>query len=574
MNLPSFSVKIKLLATLGLLVIALSAISAVGLTALKQANENLDVLFAQRTRPVAWLGQIYGLQLQNIEELDLAMAQQDPAVSARMEREIERNRELIAQYLREWDAIISSAEGRTLYTGIIETRLKVVAGTDAVRDALRAGDIAGAKKLRMELVQPAFEPLRQKIAEALEFQLGRAKQQRDVSHEAYESKRNLVLTVSVAGIALAAMFSLMLVGSIMRSLKAAVAICKSIAAGNLNNEVRIETDDEFGELLGSLKDMDAKLNQIVGSVRDAADSVGGAAQQLTQGNDDLSERTQDQAASLQQTATSMEEMTATVKRNADNARQANDLAGGARIEAEKGGEVVTRAVAAMEDINVSSRKIADIIGVIDEIAFQTNLLALNAAVEAARAGEQGRGFAVVATEVRSLAQRSAVAAKEIKELIQDSVHKVKAGSELVEASGTTLSGIMESVKRVSTIIAEIASASDAQSAGIEQVNSAVNQMDTSTQQNAALVEEAAAASKAMQMRAEQLVHQIAYFKTRGTAAAVVHAPQAMPIRSAPTRPTLVKPVRKPVTRSVKRAGTLSAAPIKKVSGDANTWSEF
>ena len=264
-----------------------------------------------------------------------------------------------------------------------------------------------------------------------------------------------------------------------------------------------------------MQDMDGKLSDIVGSVRIGADSVGSAARQISSGNDDLSQRTQEQASALEETASSMEEMTATVKQNADNARQASQLAVGAREQADRGGNVVGRAVSAMSEISDSSRRIADIIDVIDEIAFQTNLLALNAAVEAARAGEQGRGFAVVATEVRNLAQRSATAAKEIKDLIGDSVEKVKAGTVLVDESGKSLTEIVASVKRVADIVAEISAASEEQASGIDQVNNAVTQMDTTTQQNAALVEEAAAASKAMEQQAQLLVEKVSYFAVTG-----------------------------------------------------------
>jgi methyl-accepting chemotaxis protein-1 (serine sensor receptor) len=286
-----------------------------------------------------------------------------------------------------------------------------------------------------------------------------------------------------------------------------------ISRGNLTEHIVVTSQDEMGALTRGLQDMQRGLIRTIETMSGGSDSIASATKQIDAANLDLSQRTEEQASSLEETASSMEEMTSTVRQNADNARQANQLASGAREQAEKGGEVVGRVVGAMGAINDSSKEIADIIGVIDEIAFQTNLLALNAAVEAARAGEQGRGFAVVAAEVRNLAQRSAGAAKEIKSLIKDSVDKVEEGSRLVDESGSTLEEIVNSVKKVSDIIAEIAAASEEQSQGIEQVNKAVTQLDEVTQQNAALVEEAAAASEAMDDQAQGLTTLMDRFHT-------------------------------------------------------------
>ena len=292
-----------------------------------------------------------------------------------------------------------------------------------------------------------------------------------------------------------------------------IHVMSAVTEGNLSRKIETQYQGSYSRLKSDVNSTIEKLREVTGEITSSSQLVLNGSHEIAQGNSDLSQRTEEQAASLEQTASGMEEMTSTVKQNADNARQANQLAADAREQAEAGGEVVENAVTAMSEITDSSNKIAAIIGVIDEIAFQTNLLALNAAVEAARAGEQGRGFAVVASEVRNLAGRSATAAKEIKDLIEDSVKRVNEGSALVDDSGKTLSEIVTSVKKVSDIISEIASASQEQSEGIEQVNTAIAQMDEMTQQNAALVEQAAAASESMSEQARGLNELIGFFST-------------------------------------------------------------
>jgi len=297
-------------------------------------------------------------------------------------------------------------------------------------------------------------------------------------------------------------------------LNRAVVLAEAVAAGDLRSDITVDRHDETGQLLNALKKMNESLAAMVGSVRQSADGIATASNEIATGNQDLSSRTEQQASALQQTAASMQQMTATVQHNAESSRQASQLATSAADVAGRGGRVVQQVVATMGEISASSKRIADIISVIDGIAFQTNILALNAAVEAARAGEQGRGFAVVASEVRSLAQRSAGAAKEIKSLIEDSVGKVHTGSELVGEAGRTMTEIVEQVRRVTDLVAEINASTNEQSSGIVQVNQSVASIDQGTQQNAALVEESAAAAESLRQQASGLLDVIARFKTR------------------------------------------------------------
>ena len=338
-----------------------------------------------------------------------------------------------------------------------------------------------------------------------------------------------------------------LMDSVVIPLREGQRVITALAEGDLNQSMEGEFQGEFGQLRDAINTSMSNLSNMVSEIRTSADNITSSSGEIAQGNADLSQRTEEQASSLEETASSMEEMTSTVKQNADNARQANQLASAARDQAEKGGAVVSNAVTAMSAINGSSKKIADIIGVIDEIAFQTNLLALNAAVEAARAGEQGRGFAVVAGEVRNLAQRSAGAAKEIKGLISDSVEKVDEGSRLVDESGKTLDEIVNAVKKVSDIISEISAASDEQSSGIEEVNKAITGMDEMTQQNAALVEEAASAGESMNEQAKSMNELMDFFNAddENSAQMVSAAKGASPARtSAPGSTQESTPIRR------------------------------
>ncbi|MCP5197602.1 MAG: nitrate- and nitrite sensing domain-containing protein [Gammaproteobacteria bacterium] len=329
-------------------------------------------------------------------------------------------------------------------------------------------------------------------------------------HLGVQAKWSFILSSSITLIAF--VITLVSIRVIKKPLREVVEAANRIAHGDLTNKLESRFHDEIGRLLQAMQIMQDSLQKTVGEVRIATHTVNTAAAEMAQGSADLSQRTEEQASALEETASSMEELTSTVRQSADNAGQANRLAEAARNQAEQGGQVVDQAVAAMGAIHVSSRKIADIIGVIDEIAFQTNLLALNAAVEAARAGEQGRGFAVVAGEVRKLAQRSADAAKEIKVLITDSATKVEDGSRLVEQSGQTLQEIVIAVKKVSDIVAEMAAAAREQASGIEQVNKAILQIDQATQQNAALVQETAAASRAVGEQTNQLHTLMDFFR--------------------------------------------------------------
>jgi methyl-accepting chemotaxis protein-2 (aspartate sensor receptor) len=353
------------------------------------------------------------------------------------------------------------------------------------------------------------------LVEAMLVSSNKHKQEAERALSSDFTRTLIILGILVsAGALIGFVATMMIIAGITGSLNQAVQVARQVASGDLTSRIEVNSRDEVGMLLQTLSDMNNALQNVIWHVRQGIETLNTATTEIASGNQDLSSRTEEQASSLEQTASSMEELTSTVRQNADNARQANQLAIEASTVATRSGEVVGQVVDTMYAIQGSSRKISDIITVIDGIAFQTNILALNAAVEAARAGEQGRGFAVVATEVRSLAQRSASAAREIKELIDDSVGKVEAGSKLVDQAGTTMEEVVNSVKRVTDIMSEISAASKEQSDGIEQVNQAITQMDNVTQQNAALVEEATAAAEALKGQATELTNVISVFQVK------------------------------------------------------------
>jgi len=412
------------------------------------------------------------------------------------------------------EPLISDADEKALWERVMEQRKAYLGSRDKVAKLKTGGELEQANEVFEKTYQPAAAQYQALVQDLLTMQRGKIDAIGKEIDSISSTSRSLLTVLAVLAVAFGAACAYMLTRGITIPLSRAVDAARRVAAGDLTGDIRVHGGDETGQLLGALKDMNQALLNIVSEVRNGTHSIGIASTEIAAGNQDLSARTEQQAASLEETASSMEELTSTVKQNADNARQANQLAGAAASVARKGGDVVAEVVGTMESIDASSRKIVDIITVIDSIAFQTNILALNAAVEAARAGEQGRGFAVVASEVRNLAQRSAAAAKEIKELIGDSVDKVNAGSRLVSDAGNTMQDIVSSVQRVSDIISEITAASAEQSSGIDEVYKAVGQMDQVTQQNAALVEEAAAAAEAMQNQASSLAQVVSVFKVR------------------------------------------------------------
>ncbi|MDY4386684.1 methyl-accepting chemotaxis protein [Pectobacterium aroidearum] len=424
-------------------------------------------------------------------------------------------------------SLISTPEEKALFDKVGEYRQSYIKKRDAIIAEKGAGNFDLARSLFDNEFVPASNGYLASVEALRDHQRASIDQMgQDINTGA--SRGDLILAVTGALSAIiGVLIAWVLTRSIVQPLARAVRATQAVAAGDLTHNVQPEGRDEAAQLLHALQDMTVRLRTIVGEVRQGSESIAGASSQLAAGNIDLSSRTEEQASALQETAASIEQLSSTVRQNADNARQANQLAQSTTQQAQSGGQLVTEVVETMGAIDSSSKKIVDIIGVIDSIAFQTNILALNAAVEAARAGEQGRGFAVVASEVRSLAQRSASAAKEIKELIDRSVQTVEAGNRLVVQAGASIQDIVNGVRKVSDLVGEISSASNEQTMGIEQVNVAVNQMEVTTQQNASLVNEASAATQSLQQQAAQLAETVSQFRL-GTSHQIARTPAAAP----------------------------------------------
>jgi len=499
----------------------------------------------------------------------------------------------ISEIQKQLEAVASGDQAKALMATIAEKRKAYIETREKMYELLKASDQPAVDALMKEKLLPASETYLAAMTELRNHEAQLLKERSDQVSADMKLAETTLIVLMVVSLAVGIAGAIIITRSVTRPLQDAVGAARVIANNDLSQTLDSHRKDELGELLRTLGQMQTALRNMVGQVRQSTDSITTASAEIATGNQDLSSRTEQTAANLQQAAASMEQLTGTVKQSADSARQANQLAASAAEVAARGGKVVSEVVSTMDEINASSKKIADIIGVIDGIAFQTNILALNAAVEAARAGEQGRGFAVVAGEVRNLAQRSAEAAKEIKGLIGASVDRVESGSRLVADAGKTMQEIVGSVQRVTDIIGEITAASSEQSDGIGQVNTSVTQLDQMTQQNAALVEESAAAAESLKEQAVRLAKVVGTFKldaaqraepvvsaapARPSAAPAVKAtnarPAAAPARSTPVASAVKPVVAAPAVSPVAPAPAPVSAPVAKAPASDDDWETF
>jgi len=494
----------------------------------------------------------------------------------------EETEQVLPKLMAIYEPMIASAEERSAYEAF-RTGLNRLLALEKQQMQLAMGsdsDLETARKLALSEAAKAFAEVASASQKDIEINVAGAENSTAAADRSYQQALTVFAGVIAIALLTGAILAVVVTRSITHPLATSVAVAEAVADGDLTTRFDIQGRDEPADLLRALQHMNERLVDIVGQVRLSSDSIATGSAEIATGNADLSQRTEQQASNLEETAASMEELNSTVKTNSDTAQQANRLASEATQAAEQGGAVVGRVVATMQDISASSRKISDIIGVIDGIAFQTNILALNAAVEAARAGEQGRGFAVVASEVRSLASRSAEAAKEIKTLIGASVEKVEIGTSLVDEAGQSMEGIVNQVRRVGALINEISNASIEQSSGISQVGDAVNQLDQVTQQNAALVEESAAAADSLKNQSQRLAELMSAFKIDGQPNRLGQAgPAPLPsnqFRKAPSIAPLPKaatPKKPPLTKAPSPA-LASSVKASSAGGSSEDWETF
>jgi len=501
----------RLMATFGVVLAFLFAICLTATAQMARMSATTQTIVNTRAEELKLVNQIREGTLRRTVLLYAALDEPTPEAQQAVLEQEQAMGEKVAAIYQAIPALLTTAAGHAAFDRMVQARDVYLEALKPVYAQLAAHDVAAVRATLVN-ARPQRTALLQQQDEFLNLVQGLMDSAAKDTRDAYDTARAMLWGAAALAFVVALALCTAATRSIVRPLQRVVDGAHALAQGDLRIQIDVKSHDELGDLAQSVNRAISKLATLVGGVKQAGLSIAAATGQVAAGNTDLSQRTEEQAASLEETASSMEELTATVRQNEDNAHQASALASTASAVAERGGEEVGRVVQTMREISESSAKVADIVSVIEGIAFQTNILALNAAVEAARAGEQGRGFAVVAGEVRTLAQRSATAAREVKQLISESVERVDVGSQLVEKAGNTIHEVVQSVKRVTDIMSEISAASHEQSTGIEQVNQAVSQMDQVTQQNAALVEEAAAAAQSMAEQAQALRDSVEVFK--------------------------------------------------------------
>ena len=567
-----FLANIKIGKRLGLgfsLILAMTVvIAAVGALRMTEVATSTKAMMAVPLTKERLITDWYALNFASIRRTAAIVKSTDPSLGAYFKEDSAASVKKAAELLKQIEPLIAAGAEKDLFAKILEQRKTYSASRDGAVKAKADGNEEEAARLLDKEFTPAAKRYQELLQELVTMQRASMDATAGAIDANAEGSTRLMIALAACALLAGVSFSWLLTRGIVRPIQEAVTVAETVAGGDLTRHIDASAQDETGALLRALRHMNDSLVGIVSQVRGGTDTIATASREISAGNLDLSSRTEQQASALEETAASMEELTNTVRQNADNARQANQLAIAASEVAVQGGAVVGQVVTTMGAINDSSRRIVDIIGVIDGIAFQTNILALNAAVEAARAGEQGRGFAVVASEVRNLAQRSAAAAKEIKGLISDSVARVDDGAKLVDQAGATMEQVVGSIRRVTDIMAEITSASQEQTGGIEQVNGAIGQMDQVTQQNAALVEESAAAAASMQEQAGKLAEVVGVFKL--DRAHGMAAPAAAAVAPA-ARPAVARKAPAPKAIAAKPA---QHEQVKREPVAAGDWEEF